>query len=314
MSQKSNADSSDIDQGDLFLCDFGNWPVKDDLGSMEVPLFSLSKNKDTKLRTYTHGNKSITIRPSTDGAATMFDKDLLLYINSQIIAALNQKKPTSKTIQINSTDFLKATFRSDGGNSYAQIMEMLRRLRGTTIETNIATGGIKQTEGFSLIDNYKVVSGKTKKRTKIIEGTNEKVKVEVEEVYEFWVTLSDWIYNGLMSYEALTLNKKYFQLTQPFERRLCEIARKYCGDKAMFKMNIDLVAGKIGGNSERFRVRDLIRKSIKASNIPDYRIALDVSVDPDMVVFYTRDSSKLSKELIKTDKLEWFMTLEKADS
>lgn len=313
MNAKAEVDESiDVEQGDLFLCDILTWPVKDDLASMEIPLFSISKNKDLELRIYNHGNKSISVRPSTDGAATMFDKDLFVYINSQVISALNAGKPVSKTVKINSTEFLKATHRGDGGNSYQRILDMLRRLRGTTIETNIETGGIRQTEGFSLIDNYKITKAKKKNRKRPSQNGTEIEIYEVQEVHEFSVTLSDWSYNGLLKFEALTLNKEYFKLTRAFDRRIYELARKYCGDKSIFKMNIDLVSAKIGIKAERFRTREHLRQTIKDNQLPDYKIALDTKSDPDMVVFYTRDSHRLSKDLIKTDSIVWFESLERS--
>jgi hypothetical protein len=112
------------EQGDLFLCEIANWPVKDDVASMEVPLFSLSKNKDLKIRTFKRGNKSVNIIPSSVGAATVFDKDLLIYIASQIVEQLNlnkargDNKPVSRTVQIESIDFLHGTSRGDGRRSF----------------------------------------------------------------------------------------------------------------------------------------------------------------------------------------------------
>lgn len=298
--------SPDSSQGDLFLCDIANWPVKDDLASMEIPLFSLSKSKDLRTREYTRGNKSVSIRPSTDGAATVFDKDLLLYISSQIIAALNEGNPISKTVRINSSDFLQATCRSNGGNQYAQIINMLRRLKGTTIETNIKTGGVQQAEGFGLIDKYQVLASEKGKGK-----TNAKGEIsEVEYVHEFTVTISDWLFNGLKNFETLTLDRNYFLLSQSIERRLYEIAKKHCGDKAYWKINIDLLAEKIGSSGPRHRLREDIKRSIKNDQIPDYKIGLDSKVKPDMVVFITRDSRKLHKELTQSlDVLTWYQSL-----
>ena len=50
-------------QGELFVCDIANWPVKDDIASMEVPIFSLAKQKDTKTREYRRGAKVVRVIP-----------------------------------------------------------------------------------------------------------------------------------------------------------------------------------------------------------------------------------------------------------
>lgn len=303
-------------QGDLFLCEIANWPVKDDIASMEFPLFSLAKQKDTQSREYRRGNKVVRIIPSSVGAATVFDKDLLLYVASQIVEARNQGLPVSRTVQVSSIDFLLGTERGDGRTSFEGIMAMLRRLRGTTIETNIPTGEDKvtQTEGFAMIDTFKVLSGKKRAVAVSKGGSGDVDEFERERVFSFTVTISEWLYNGLMGFEVLTLDRAYFKLTRSIDRRLYEIARKHCGDQAMWKINIDLLAEKIGTAQPRRRVREDIRQAVAADEMPQYRVALDAKTSPDDVVFYTRDSAKLSMELMRSARSAWFQSLERADN
>ncbi len=316
--QKNPASAADMsfEQGELFACELSNWPIKDDLASMEFPLFSLAKQKDTSTREFRRGNKSVRIIPSSVGAATVFDKDLLLYIASQIVEARKQNLPVSRTVQVDSSAFLLGTQRSDGGASFDRIIDMLRRLRGTTIETNIPTGKEKvtQTDGFSMIDSFRVLSQKAHTATKKNKKTGKAETVEVERVFSFTVTISEWLYNGLMNYEVLTLHPRYFTLTRSIDRRLYEIARKHCGDQAIWKINIDLLAEKIGTARERFKVRDEIRAAIKADVLPEYKIALDTSANPDFVVFYTRDSAKLAQDLMASKNYDWFNALERSDN
>lgn len=306
--QATFVDQPKPEQGELFVCDVANWPVKDDMASMEFPLFSLAKQKDTKTREYRRGNRVVRIVPSSVGCATVFDKDLLLYISSQIVAAKNEGRAVSRTVQIDSIDFLIGTERGDGRTSFERIIDMLRRLRGTTIETNIPTGEgkVTQTEGFSMIDSFKVLSQKTRIAT--VNGKD----VEIERVISFTATISEWLYNGLLNFEVLTLDRDYFKLTRAFDRRLYEIARKHCGNDALFKIGIDLLAEKIGTTRERFKVRDEIRSAIEADELPEYRIALDPKSDT--VVFYCRDSARLSKELIEQQVYDWFNGLQRSDN
>ena len=304
------------EQGELFACELANWTIKDDLTSMEFPLFSLAKQKDTNTREYRRGNRSVRIIPSTVGAATVFDKDLLIYVGSQIVEARKQGKPVSRTVQVDSSAFLIGTARSDGGASFDRIIDMLRRLRGTTVETNIPTGKdkITQTDGFAMIDSFRILSQKTRKITQKNKKTGRAEEVDVERVFSFTVTLSEWLYNGLMNYEVLTLDPGYFKLTSAIQRRLYEIARKHCGDQPLWKINIDLLAEKIGTTRERYKVREEIRNAIKENALPDYRIALDTSVSPDVVVFYTRNAFRLSMELIAKKATTWFQGLERSDN
>lgn len=304
------------EQGELFVANIPTWQPKDDLASMEIPLFSLAKQKDTTPREYRRGNKVLRILPSTAGAATVFDKDLLIYVSSQVVEALNQKRAVSRTIKIDTIDFLLGTERGDGGASFDRIIGMLRRLRGTTIETNIPTGKdkITQTKGFSFIDTYDVLSGK--KRTRVIKNkkTGKEESVEVESVYSFTVTINEWLYNGLLNFEVLTADRGYFKLSKPFERRLYEIARKHCGDKPMWKENIDGLAEKIGTARERFKIRDEIRDVIAQDSLPGYHIALDPNTAPDDVIVYTRDKAMLAREIIRADCYTWFQSLQRHEN
>lgn len=306
--------SADIEQGDLFACDITTWPVKDDLASMELPLFSLAKNKDVATREYRRGNKIVSIRPGADGAATVFDKDLLLYAASQIVEARNKGRSTSRTVVIDSTDFLIGTARGDGRASFERILDMLRRLAGTRIETNIPTGGVMQIEGFAMIDAYKILVEKRRQTSVLDPHSKKMVRKDVARVMQFSVTLSEWLYNGLMNFEVLTLDRGYFKLKSSIERRLYEIARKHCGDQPIWKENIDGLIQKLGSTRERFKLRDDIREVIEADSLPEYHVALDTNASPDMVVFYTRNPAKLHRELIRAGTFKWFQTLERADN
>jgi hypothetical protein len=76
-------------QHDLFVCDVADAVLKDDMASMEHPFFSLSKKPDTSLRRYENGDRWVEVVPSVKGLATIYDKDILIYCFSQIIAKMN---------------------------------------------------------------------------------------------------------------------------------------------------------------------------------------------------------------------------------
>lgn len=141
----------------------------------------------------------------------------MIYLVSQTARAANDGEPVSRRIRLSVTHFLTRTRRSTGGDSYARVVDMCRRLRGTTIETNIRTTEEERTKGFGLIEDYEVTA-KTK---------NGKGALEME------VTLSEWLYRAAVEYKVLTLNPGYFSLSQALERRLYELARKHCGGAAV---------------------------------------------------------------------------------
>lgn len=298
------------EQGDLFLCNMTGLPVKDDLATMDLPVFSLSKNKDLEIREYRRGNRTLKVIPSSVGSATIYDKDLLIYATSQIVEARNRGLPVSRTVAIDSGAFLSATKRSDGGAAYERIHDMLMRLKGTFMETNIETGGVRQADGFGFIENYSILSERKRTIKAPSKGKTPAV-VEVTRIMKFSITLSDWMFNGIVNNEILTASEQYYELSSGIDRRLYEIARRHCGAQPLWKINIDLLGEKLGTKRTRAKLRDDIRSTIKADPLPEYHIALDTHQNPDHVVFYTRDSRKLSQELIRINGLSWYEGLER---
>lgn len=288
---RSRPDVAAPEQPDLFvvLDALHDWPVKDDVASMEYPIFSLSKTPNTRIRTYSRGGKTLRVIPSPYGAATVFDKDILIYCISQFVRAADAGAKVSRRVHIAVHPFLVGTRRSTGGAAYERVVDMCRRLKGTTIETNIKANEREQTEGFGLIEDYRITQ-----YTK-----NGKGALELE------LTVSEWLYRAAMDFDILTLHPDYFSLNQPLERRLYELARKHCGDKAWWFCNLPLLHEKTGSSQTPRRFKQEIKAVIERNSLPDYKVALDESVKPNQVVFLTRDNPRLFSEAHKAGKLEW---------
>ena len=197
---------------DFFMADvFDNTPVKDDMASMEHPIFVLSKKKDMRNLEYRNGDTSISIKPTTDGLPTIFDKDILLYCGSLLMAEINAGRIPPRTLRVSTHDLLVSTNRLTNGDAYKRLRQSLERLQGVSIQTNIRTNKREISKGFGLIDSYEVIeSSRVKDRM---------IRLEI--------TLSEWFYNSIIGKEVLTINRDYFRLGKPMERRLYEIARKH---------------------------------------------------------------------------------------
>lgn len=75
---------------DFFIADvFDNLSFKDDIASMEHPIYTLSKKLDFRKLEYKNGNIALTIAPSVYGLPTIFDKDILLYCGSLLMDQIN---------------------------------------------------------------------------------------------------------------------------------------------------------------------------------------------------------------------------------
>jgi plasmid replication initiation protein len=245
-------------QADFFSCDILDAIPKDDMASMEHPIFSLSTRPDRRVLSYGHGEAQIEITPSVKGLATIHDKDILIYCISQLVAALNEGRKISRQVTLKSYDLLLATGRETSGNGYRRLREAFERLAGTRITTNIVTGGVETTRGFGLIDGWEIV-----RRTK----SGRMISVQV--------TLSDWLYRAVMSKSVLTLSRQYFHLRKPLERRVYEIARKHCGGQRAWKISLENLLKKSGSASPRRVFRKMIRDMVAANQLPDYEIRLD---------------------------------------
>ncbi|WP_437186709.1 replication initiator protein A [Planctomicrobium sp. SH668] len=262
---------------DLFVVDVFDATPKGDVASMEHPIFSLSTKPDHRVRRYEHSGKFIEIKPSSDGLATVHDRDVLIYCISHLMSAINDGKPYSQVIRFKAHDLLKATNRETTGQAYAALKAAMERLSGTRISTNIVTGGKEEFETFGIIE-----------RAKIVRETRDGRMQEVE------VKLSDWVFSAIKSKEVLTLHRDYFRLRKPIERRMYELARKHCGHQSEWRISLDLLRKKCGSGSTLKEFRRLVGKVIHddqlTSHMPDYRVrfAEENGVRRDIVIFENR--------------------------
>jgi plasmid replication initiation protein len=250
---------------------------------MEHPMFALSKIPDIKERRYEHNGNSITITPSIKGLATIWDKDILIYAVSQLVAAMNAgRQDLSPIIRLTAYDLLVSTNRYTGGGDYDQLQKAFERLAGTRITTDIRTNGVRQREGFGLIDAWKIIEKHP------VNGRM--VAIELR--------LSDWLYNAILGREVLTLSRDYFRLFGGLERRLYELARKHCGHQARWTIGVDLLHKKTGSTATLRKFRELLKRTAETDALPDYRIRYEP--ESEQAVFYTKNAQMLARHMADT--------------
>ncbi len=248
-------------QRDLFVCDIVDAVPKGDMSSMEHPVFSLSTKPDMRSRRYERGANWIEISPSRHGLATVHDRDVLIYCISQCMAALNEGRKVHRSIRFKAYDMLVATNRQTSGRGYELLKDALRRLQGTQIETNLRQGSKEYFKVFGLIE-----------AAEIVRETRDGRMLDVE------ITLSDWVWDAIENNNVLTLNKNYFLLRKPLERRLYELARKHCGMQPEWKIGLGALREKCGSGSTEKEFRRLIIKIIdddeRHGHMPDYSFTI----------------------------------------
>ena len=242
---------------------------------MEAPIFTLATKADLSVWNWESkdGSRSVTVTPSVLGRATQFDKDLLIYVVSQMTEAINRGRPDadSRTVRFRVYDYLVSTNKPTGGKEYERLEQALERLRGTSIKTNIQTGGQRVKEGFGIVDSWLIIE----------RAPDDDRMIAVE------VSLSKWLFNAVQAHEVLTINPDYFRLRKAIDRRLYELARKHCGDQPRFAIGLELLQEKCGSQSSLREFRRSVKESIAADTLPDYKMELDE--DKDQVLFYKRN-------------------------
>lgn len=265
---------------DFFLADLFDYAMKDDGASMEAPIFTLSTKPDLSIWEWRSkdSSKYIKVAPSVLGRATQHDKDILIYVVSQLIEGLNRDRADAKnrTVRFTVYDFLVTTNRDTSGTGYQRLHEAFERLRGTSITTDIRTGGTRVREGFGIIDRWKIIEKSP---------TDERM-IAIE------VTLSEWLYNAVQAFEVLTIHPDYFRLRKPLARRLYEIARKHCGHQAQWTISLKLLQEKAGSKSTLKEFRRALRAIQDDDSLPEYRFILG---HDDKVTFYVRDAQRLAR-------------------
>lgn len=249
---------------DFFVCDIFDAMPKADTASMVHPLFTLSTKPDYRIREYSRNGNFLTIKPGADGAATVHDRDVLIYCISQCMAALNQKKPIKPKMRFRAHDLLQTTNRKTSGEGYRLLQAALARLQGTQIETNITTGGKEVWKVFSFIESAEIIKESRDGRMQEVE-----------------ITLSEWVFNAIREKggDILTISRDYFRLRKPLERRLYEIARKSCGQQSKFRYSVERLHEITGSASTLPEFRRMLTKIIEDNtehgHIPDYSFELE---------------------------------------
>ncbi len=250
------------EQADMFVDSVLSAPLRNDRVTMEFPFFALQKRPLLTPIVYKDSNVSIRISPGERGVATIWDKDVLIYLSSLINARIERGEDVSRTVRIAAYDLLRVTRRHTGKNGYQEIYDALFRLRSTTITTDIQSGGERETRGFGWIDSFRILTKENRAGNRVMQGLE--------------ITLNDWTFRALVKdRRVLAINPAYFDLTGGLERRLYEVARKYVGRQSEWRVSLTLLAKKCGTMQRSLRRFKFDLKALAAlDRLPDYEMLL----------------------------------------
>jgi plasmid replication initiation protein len=238
--------------------------VKNDRTVMVFNFFALTKDRVTELPVYDDGETRIEVRGTTSGVATIWDKELLIYLASLVQEKVNRGEPVSARMHFTAHDFFRICEKQVGGSAYEGLEEMLLRLQGTQVKTNIETGGEGEDGAFNWITDYRIHYTRAKNGEKRLKSIT--------------VAICDWLFRAIVKDQRmLTYDHGYFKLA-PLERRLYEIARAHCGRQGCFRMGIEKLQRRVGSEMRLnlFKCR-LLEVAGRPDSLLGYRLMV---VDP----------------------------------
>jgi len=246
---------------------------RDIMNLMEFPFFSIQKAPLFEPREYHHGPVTFTVQPGHKGIATIWDKDILIYVASIIAQRMNRGEPYSQLVRFHAYDFFKSCQRSTGGRAYDDLADALDRLQSTGIRTNIVVAG-ERGRGFSSW----IKTGRMVESINPRTGNPKLGMVEVE--------LDDWVYKQIVADQTiLSIDQDYFQLSGGIARRIYEIARKHCGSQPGWSITLPNLALKVGYEEEDLKGQRNFKAALCAmivkDDVPEYTIHLARVGDPE---------------------------------
>ena len=255
-----------VSQGDLFPFDSPlTAEIRGERSLMAFPFFALAKNAWMKPLSYRTDTVSIEVRPSATGVATIYDKEIVLYIASLMAAKLEAGEQVGQDFVFTAHDLFQVTGANQSARSYARLSEALERLQGTQIRTNIEAGGEGEEGFFSWLSEAKLHYTRVKGGEKRLKAVK--------------VRLCDWLFRAiLLDRHVLDYAHAYFQLG-PIERRIYEVARSTCEGGEGLDLDLATFRLQVGYQNPLANFRQALRAIAGADAIPDYRIELVEQVD-----------------------------------
>ena len=168
-------------QLDIFRAAYADIPIRDQRDTMERPFFSLAKKPRRTPIEYSVNGVTVKVTPGEYGIATIWDADILIWAATQITEAIDREGKASRTIHFHPYQLLKSIRRQHGGDQYRKLLDALRRLRTTDVETNIRpVHGHTKRGSFGWIDAWTA------------EESPDGDPVTMS------ITMSEWLYQGIL--------------------------------------------------------------------------------------------------------------------
>ncbi|MET0271082.1 MAG: replication initiator protein A [Sphingomonas sp.] len=252
------------DQTDLFDLDS---PLYSDVHGertvAEFPFFALAKTPQMEPMVFQSEDVRIEVSPSPIGIATIYDKEVLLYIAGLMAEKLERGEPVEHEMSFTAHDFFRATGANASVKSYTSLKRSLRRLQGTEILTNIETGGEGEEGGFSWLLTWNTTYARGADGNKRLKAVR--------------IRLCDWLYRAILKDRRIAAYHDDFFRLGPVERRLYELAMFNCGGETGYEAGLERLALKVGCSASPrslAKFKRQLRDIAESDTLPQYRVEL----------------------------------------
>lgn len=248
---------------DFFIPLMNDLPLKDQREVMERPFFSLQKRKRLKPIEYRSPDGEAWVKVEAMpayGMATIWDADILIWAAS----VLNRMKEQGvndlpRTLTTTTYDLLRGIRRGTGGRDYSELQAALSRLETTSIRTSLRAPKRRTEAQFGWLDGWSL-----------------EVDAATDQPRGMTITLSNWVYEGIVSERSLlTMHHDYFLLTGGLERALYRVARKHVGQqRGGWTCRLEVLREKTGSDATPKEFARMVRKIIEADQLPEYTMTI----------------------------------------
>ena len=246
-------------QLDLFVASASDVSPKAHQDLMARCWFSLSKKKRTTPIVHRMDDSFVeVIGDDRFGIATIFDNDVLIFVLSQYMNALNHGLTTGRRFQFTGYEFFKFVGKkSIGGKDYEDLWKRLLRLHHTFVSTNIRMDDTHKQHSFNWLSEIKQVKDNG-----------------VHCGYE--ITLPEWLYESVVTHNlVLTLDDGYFGIRGGLERWLYMFARKASGwNTGGWSEGIESIYRKSGSLGTLAEFKRSIKTLVQKNNMLGYDLEL----------------------------------------
>lgn len=207
------------------------------------------------------GEARIEINPSKTGVATIYDKEILLYIASLMAEKIERGEAVERVMSFTANDLFRVTSTNPSARSYDSLKASLARLQGTQIITNIETGGEGSDSAFSWLLKADI------KYVRTSSGDRRVKRIEV--------MVCDWLYRAIINDRRIAAYHLDFFKLGPIERRLYELAKFNCIDGTGFEIDMEALAARVGCATDKRGLeyfKRQLRDVAQQQSLPEYDI------------------------------------------